>query len=264
MTDPASRIATYPRSLRERCRLLRLGPAPALVVHPDGETPAPALLWLHGRTAHKELDSARYQRLVRAGVATVAVDLPGHGERADAALQAPLALSALLVQARRELDAILEAIPRALGPVIDLERLAIGGMSAGGMIALRRLCEPHRFVAAAVEGTTGDFEAASESRYAEAVEAGLSPVEHLDGWRPIPFLALHSEADRVVPFASMRGFVERLDAHCRAIGSEVEVRLESWPQTGAPEEHLGFGRRAADARRLHVEFLTRHLEPGAV
>ncbi|MCA8920218.1 MAG: alpha/beta fold hydrolase [Planctomycetes bacterium] len=262
--DPSSRIAHYPRSLRERCRLLRLGPAPALVVHPDGERPAPTLVWLHGRTANKELDSARYQRLVRAGVAVVALDLPGHGERADEGLSEPGALGALLAQARAELDPVLEAIEPALGPAVDLSRLALGGMSAGGMVALRRLCEPHPFVAVAVEGTTGDFAAVGESRYAPAVEAGLSPAEHLAGWRPIPFLALHSEADRVVPVGSMRRFVERLRAHCAALGSDSPVRLETWPETGAPEEHLGFGRRAADARRLHVEFLTRHLRPGAL
>jgi alpha-beta hydrolase superfamily lysophospholipase len=257
--DRAARIALYPRSLRERCRLLDLGPAPALFVHPDDETPAPTLLWLHGRTATKELDSARYQRLVRAGVAVVAIDLPGHGEREDLARQAPDALSGLLVQARAEFEPILAALEAQLAPAVDLSRLALGGMSLGGMVSLRRLCDPHPFVAIAVEGTTGDFQSAAEARYAPAVEAGLSPLEHLAGWRPIPFLALHSEADAVVPFASMQRFVDALRAHCAAQGADVPVRLESWPETGAPKEHLGFGRRAADARRLHVEFLSEAL-----
>jgi len=34
---------------------------------------------MHGRTANKELDPGRYLRLIRAGIAVCAIDLPGHG-----------------------------------------------------------------------------------------------------------------------------------------------------------------------------------------
>jgi hypothetical protein len=59
---------TLPRSLVAQSRVLRLGRAntPTLLIHPrfnkEAEKPlepVPFLLWLHGRTAQKELDSGR-------------------------------------------------------------------------------------------------------------------------------------------------------------------------------------------------------------
>ncbi len=79
---------TLPRSLVAQSRVLRLGSSntPALLIHPRFDKqaekplePVPFLLWLHARTAQKELDSGRYLRLSRAGIPTVALDLPAHG-----------------------------------------------------------------------------------------------------------------------------------------------------------------------------------------
>ena len=85
-----------PASVREKARFETFAGVPALVVHPSfardgvflGER-APVLFWMHGRTANKELDPGRFLRLVRAGIATVSLDLPGHGAREDIALQQP-------------------------------------------------------------------------------------------------------------------------------------------------------------------------------
>ncbi|RMG08471.1 MAG: alpha/beta fold hydrolase [Planctomycetota bacterium] len=259
------RLAAFPRSLRERTRLLRLGPAPALLVLPAGEGPFPLFVWLHGRTANKELDSARYLRLLRAGIATLALDLPGHGEREDFALQAPSALPDLLQAALAELDPALEALraePEA--PRIAWERLALGGMSAGGMITLRRLCDPHPFRCAAVESTAGDFVAAAGGRARDrmlvARMRGLDPSEHLEGWEPLPLLALHSARDEIAPLAGIEAFFARLREHYRARGADPGLlRLHVFPETGAPREHAGFGRQAAKARALLLEFLGEHL-----
>ncbi|MCO5171875.1 MAG: alpha/beta fold hydrolase [Planctomycetes bacterium] len=252
MTSPA-RIAHYPTSLRERAALRRLGPdVPALLIEPEAGAPAPVLLWLHGRTVSKELDSARYTRLMRAGVGVCALDLPGHGEREDPALQASDALPDLLAAALGELDGVVDDLRRV--GWVDPERLAIGGMSAGGMVTLRRLCDPHPFRCAVVEATAGDFARAGEGRFEEARRRGLDPLEHLDGWRPLPLLAMHSEADAVVPVAAIRGFIEALRA--RGAGP---VELATWLETGAPQEHLGFGRVAGEARQRLVAFLAEHL-----
>jgi hypothetical protein len=40
--------------------------------------------------------------------------------------------------------------------------------------------------------------------------------------------------------------------------------LVTWPSTGAPHEHLGFGRVANDAKNLQTAFFKRHLLPSAV
>ena len=78
--------SSLPSSLRAISEHVRLGPdVPCLVVRPEpGAEPAgptPFLIWMHGRTANKELDPGRYLRLARAGIGSCAVDLPGHGFR---------------------------------------------------------------------------------------------------------------------------------------------------------------------------------------
>src|SRR5262249_7276112 len=146
------------------------------------------------------------------------------------------------------IDRVVEALadPRWQG-AFDLDRLAIGGMSAGGMAVLRRLCDPHPFRCASVEGTTGNLAAlyhADSGRpwlvnHRPEKVLPLDRMQNLSGWRPIPLLALHSEADRVVPFVGMRAFIERLGAMYRERGADPGlVSLMTWPTTGAPEEHM--------------------------
>lgn len=255
---------------------MRLGPTqvPALLAHPDWKTPAPVCIWLHGRTVHKELDAGRYVRWLKAGIATCAIDLPGHGERLDADFHSPKKTLDLLDAAIVEIDHVVDALAAAeFAGAFDLARMAIGGMSAGGMVTLRRLCEPHRFACAAVEGTTGDLAGLYLSRERDAAAAWpvrhdpdrvarLDPLQHLSTWRPIPLLVLHSEADAIVPFETQRRFVDSLHGHYRAQGAdEAMIRLRTWPETGAPQEHAGFGRYGNDAKNLQTEFLVSHLRP---
>ena len=82
------RFAQFPSYLAERSRTYKFGEIPVLLAHPDWDRPAPVVLWMHGRTANKELDPGRYLRWIRAGFAACALDLPGHGERAAPELQA--------------------------------------------------------------------------------------------------------------------------------------------------------------------------------
>ena len=70
------RFRQLPASLAEHARVVRLGGTiPALMCHPDWISPLPTVLWMHGRTAYKEIDSGRFSRLLRAGIASVAIDL---------------------------------------------------------------------------------------------------------------------------------------------------------------------------------------------
>jgi hypothetical protein len=74
----------------------------------------------------------------------------------------------------------------------------------------------------------------------------------------MPILALHSESDRVVPVGCIRTFVDALGEHYTAVGADAGlVELTTWPQTGAPEEHNGFGKVGAEAKTRQVEFLTK-------
>lgn len=284
-----SRFSQFPKALAAQSRTVRLpapgvpGGIPALLAHPDWSTRAPTMIWLHGRTANKELDPGRYLRWLRAGIATCAIDLPGHGERFDEALQSPARTLDVLAQAIAEIDHVVEALAAdeyrgssgGGGGCFDLDRMGLGGMSAGGMVTLRRLCDGHDFVCAAVEATTGWLAAlydpsllgegaAPKHRWTHAHPrekiAALDPIEHLAGFPPIPLLALHSEADEVVSIAGQRAFVERLRAHYRGRGADAAlVEFVTFPTTGAPEEHVGFGRLSNDAKNTQTEFLVRNL-----
>ena len=170
---------------------------------------APVLIWMHGRTANKELDPARFLRLVRAGIATVSLDLPGHGARHDDELQQPARTLEFVEQMAGEIDGVVEAM-RATG-WFDDTRMAIGGMSAGGMATLVRLCSAHRFRAACVECATGSFAWQRHRAMYDAQRAArLDPIAHLDGWRAIPLLVLHNELDAWVAVDGQREFVETL------------------------------------------------------
>lgn len=259
-------------ALEERTKRETLaGTIPALVTHPDWETPAPLVLWMHGRTSRKEIDSGRYLRLIRAGIAVCAIDLPGHGDRTDEALQSAGGTVDMLTRARPEVDVAIDALLKGPHPaVFDGDRLGIGGISAGGMVTLRRLCEPHAFACAAVEATTGWLEGlyfpddGGPNRWPvdharESVEA-IDPMAHLNHFEPLPLMAMHSEADELVPFAVQERFIERLREHYKAKGADPGmIELVTWPETGAPQEHLGFGRHAHEAKNTQVDFFKKHL-----
>ena len=90
--------------------------------------------------------------------------------------------------------------------------------------------------------------------------ARVDPTKHLDTFRPIPLLALHSQADAIVPFAGQAEFLRTLQERYAKLGADPElVQLVSWPETGAPQEHNGFGRVAAEAKTVQVDFLSKWL-----
>lgn len=268
--DP--RFTQLPKSLQAKSRSMTLGDGvPSLVVHSDWEngtsSPIPAVIWMHGRTVNKELDSGRYSRWVRSGIGAVAIDLPGHGARYDQEYMQPNKTLDLIEQASSEIDGVLNSM-RALG-VFDMSRLAIGGMSAGGMVTLNRLCRPHPFLGTVVEGTTGNlhelyFPSNENPGRKWPVDhqpedvAKVDPMEHLDEFRPLPLLAIHNEGDRVVPIGTQRLFLDELKAHYKSHDHDPEqIELITFKETGAPEEHAGFGRFANDAKNIQLAFLKR-------
>jgi dienelactone hydrolase len=267
------RFKLFPQALASQTKNVRLGPngVPAILAHPDWSTPAPVVLWMHGRTAYKELDPGRYLRWIRAGIAACAIDLPGHGERGEPGRDRPEATLNVLAQMIGEIDGIVAALADAQwNGVFDTMRMGIGGMSAGGMATLRRLCNPHLFACAAVECTAGNLRSLYGEENESAMASGrvarheadaiarLDTMRHLEGWRPIPMLILHNELDRVIPIEGQRRFVEALRGRYAARGvSPSLVEFRAFPENGAPDEHAGFGKFGNEAKNTQVEFLKR-------
>ena len=251
-----------PKSLRAHARWERLAGVPALLVHPDPPgaeaAPRPFLLWMHGRTAFKEMDNGRYLRLLRAGIGSVAIDLPGHGERADVALQSSERSMEVIEAALAEMPALLEAL--ANFPGFDRSRAAIGGMSLGGMVTLARLCRPHGFRASVVEATTGDWTHLTGAMHDPARADAMEPARHLDRWSPTPLLAIHAELDEWIRIEWQRTFLDRL----RGVHGDAPIELLAFSRTGAPHEHIGFGTFGPQAKDAGTDFLVRHLRPQPV
>jgi len=113
-----------------------------------------------------------------------------------------------------------------------------------------------------VESTVGNVEFffQREAVYPAGQIARVDPLRRIDAWRPIPLSVMHSRADKVAPVAGIESFVSRLRAHYRAVGADdSQIVMKTWPETGAPMEHNGFGRVAGEAKTLQVEFLSRYL-----
>jgi dipeptidyl aminopeptidase/acylaminoacyl peptidase len=145
--------------------------------------------------------------------------------------------------------------------VFDMDRLAIGGMSGGGMAALVRLTRPHPFQCASVEATSGSWEhllerSAIRRAPADAFHA-INPIENLQSWREIPFQAIHARGDEWMPYESQEAFIDELR---RRYDDPELIEFVTYSETGAPYEHVGFGRKTADAKNRQLAFLKRWLD----
>jgi predicted peptidase len=252
-----SRFDALPSRLRAVSEEVTIGEVPCLLVRAD-ETPRPWMLWMHGRTADKELDPGRYLRYVRNGINVCAVDLPGHGARYDESKQdARNALNVVLEMAS-EIDGILAGLEKIGG--FDLQRAAIGGMSAGGMAAIQRLLHPHPFLAAVLEATAGNLDSMRDLPLCEGLSSeelrAVNPMEHLNAWKDIPVIAFHSRHDEWIPYAGQEVFNQSLKE--KALHPE-QIERVSFGRTGAPYEHVGFGRESAFVKEVQVEFIMKYL-----
>lgn len=235
----------------------QFGDIPTLLVRHDDQ-PRPFILWLHGRTANKELDPGRYLRYVRRGINVCAVDLPGHGERFQSTLQEPERILEVIQAMVSEIDGLLEGLGGTGG--FDMEKAAIGGMSAGGIASTLRLLRSHTFKAVVLEASMGSWDEKEDhpmfSGLSEEKFNALNPVENLEAWSHIPLLAFHNRHDQWIPFSAQSEFVHELK---RRYHDPNMIELISFDQTGAPHEHIGFGRQSAFVKEVQVEFVARHL-----
>ena len=256
------RFSQMPSALRTQARWQqvagRFGAIPVMLAHPNWTTSAPVMLWMHGRTVNKELDPGRYLRWIRAGIAACAIDLPGHGERLDPASHEDANSWDVMRQMVDEIDDIVEALREM--KVFDMQRMGIGGMSAGGMATLARLCRPHTFICTSVEATTGSWNHQRHTGMfrgrSDTEIASLNPMANLDRWRKIPLQAFHSRLDQRVSFEGQSAFIDELQ---RRYADPSLIDFVVYDRTGVPDEHSGFGLFASEAKDRQAAFLKQWL-----
>ena len=193
-----------------------------LLLPPDIEHPVPAALLLHGYSSRKERMADTIGRaLANRGVASLAIDLPLHGDR-DAPLQRqsllnPMALVRHWRLALAECTAALDCL--AEHERYDASRLAIVGYSLGAYVGVAAAGRDKR-VRAVVLAAAGDLPLGTPfERLIRTVADPLKAVRKLSGR---PLLMAHGRYDRTVRPTD----VDRLFA---AAGEPKEMR---WWNTG--------------------------------
>jgi dienelactone hydrolase len=160
---------------------------PAAFLSPQGSRAAPAVLLLHGFSSSKErMVQSVGRALQQRGVASLALDLPFHGERDggrdEIPYRNPLALVAAWTAAVREARAAIEWL--AGRQEVDAARIGAIGYSLGGFLTLMTASE-EPLVRAVTLAAAGDLP--DTTPYVALVRRAVDPqraVRKLDG-RPL-------------------------------------------------------------------------------
>jgi dienelactone hydrolase len=168
---------------------------PAAYCLPATDHPAPAALLLHGFSSSKERMAQSVGRaLQRRGIASLALDLPFHGER-DGGREAipyrnPLALVAAWRDAVREARGAIEWL--AAQAEIDATHVGIVGYSLGGFLALMTAAEEPDIRAIAL-AAAGDLPDATP--YAALVRKAVDPLRAARRLAGRPLLLVNGRRD---------------------------------------------------------------------
>ena len=172
-------------------------PVPALLQLP-ARRPAPAAVLLHGYSSRKEqMADAIGRTLLRHGIASLALDLPLHGEREgeldERTFRQPLALVRQWRLALAESAAAVAFL--AAHDAVDAGRLAMIGYSLGSFIGVLPAAADPR-VRAVVVAAGGDLPA--HTPFATLARAVADPLRAVRRLRGRPLLVVHGRRDRTV------------------------------------------------------------------
>jgi dienelactone hydrolase len=215
---------------------------PATLLLPSAERAMPAVLLLHGFSSNKERMTQSVGRaLQQRGVASLALDLPFHGERDggrdEIPYRNPLALVTAWSTAVREARAAIEWL--GAQTEVDAGRIGVIGYSLGGFLALMTASEEPmiRVVALAAAGDLPDT-----TPYAALVRRAVDPLRAVRKLRGRPLLLVNGRRDRTTRPAQ----AERLFAF-----AEEPKRLSwyeggHWPPASAIDEAAEWTTNALD------------------
>jgi hypothetical protein len=172
---------------------------PAILLLPAASrVPAPGVLLLHGYSSHKEQMADTVGRvLLRHRIASLAIDLPLHGERRGGmdmqAMRNPIALVSAWRLAQDEARLALGYL--GARAEVDAARLALVGYSMGSFLSVLVAAREKR-VRAVVLAAGGDLpDGTPFERLVRAAADPLRAVRQLDGR---PLLMVHGRRDRTV------------------------------------------------------------------
>jgi hypothetical protein len=171
---------------------------PAILIVPHAHEPVPAALLLHGFGSRKELMADTVgDALVRQGIATLAIDLPLHGERAgspqDLRSANPMRLLGTWRAAVREVRLGLEYL--ATHQQVDGERLGIVGYSLGSFLA-NIVAADTPSVRATVLASSGDLPEGLP--FESLLRAVVDPLRAVRRVANRPLLMVNGRFDRTV------------------------------------------------------------------
>lgn len=241
--------AALARGEAVRCEAADGLPLTGLLYRPEGEAPAPVVVWVHGgpEGQYRPAFNPLVQYLVNRGFALLAPNVRGSAGfgKGFAALDD--------VRLRTDAVADLEAWARWLGARTDVDgtRLGLAGAGYGGFLVLSSLADAPGAWRAGVD-VVGLADLVSfvgrapapvrrmrEAEYGSLDEdadflALVSPVQKVD--RIVtPLMVVHDEADPLAPAAAADRIVESLRSRGVAVeqlrfaGSEGRQRLAAWP-----------------------------------
>jgi len=173
---------------------MRRPDVPSVWLTPEKHEPVPAVLLLHGFSSSKERMAQSVGReLLSLGVASLALDLPFHGERdgdVGSLSRNPLALVGAWRSAIAESrDAITWLTAHAS---VDAERIGVVGYSLGGFLALMAAAEDERLrvVALAAAGDLPDH-----TPYASLIRGLVNPLRAAERLSGRPLLLVNGRSD---------------------------------------------------------------------
>jgi len=173
-------------------------PVPGLLRLPAATDRAPAALLLHGYASRKEdMADSVGDALLPLGIASLSIDLPLHGERADPfelrSIRNPLEFVARWRTAIEEASLALRFL--SARAEIDRDRLALVGYSLGSYLSLA-VAERDRAPRAVVLAAGGDLPDFPFASLIRTVADPLAGVRSLNGR---PLLMVHGRRDRTIP-----------------------------------------------------------------
>ncbi len=179
---------------------------PGIFLIPRSPQPVPAVLLLHGFSSSKErLSSTMGRSLGARGIASLAIDLPLHGDRDDALIDRaranPLALVKEWNKALGEAKGAIEWL--ALQKEINPRCISIAGYSLGSYIAIQTAANVSR-VSSVILAAGGDL---PETPWTNMVRMMSNPLKSAKSLKGKPLLMLNGKFDRtIVPEQAERLF----------------------------------------------------------